>query len=159
MTALELSIATTDLSRHCAERLRNGSATADFVWQSGTRRLLLHTGSLAVRSLEGWLLVSLDAETDQTGRATLQFVFSMGKRTSGNSVQAACTINAPTAQAAQIADAWGRDLQRVIWDAVLDGVEACVARAALLQNRGQALTLAGFFTDAQSVIVSVLAGV
>ena len=158
MTALELSIATSDIARHCTERLRNGATSPDVVWQTGTRRILLRPGTLVVRSLEGWLLINLDVESDSTGRATLQFVFSMGKRDSGNGVQAACTINAPTPQAAQLADAWGRDLQRVLWDAVLDGVEACVARAAA-QTKTPPVTLAGFFTDAQSVIVTVLAGV
>jgi hypothetical protein len=156
-TAFELSIATADLRARMATRLRGGAATPKVVWQNQTRRVLVHTDSIAVRSLDGWLLVNLDLETDQTKKRTLQFVFYMGKREEGDSVHAACTINAPTPEAAQLADGWGRDLQRVLWDAVLDSVEACVARVAA-QVGTQAVTLGGFFSNAQSIVVSVLAG-
>lgn len=157
MTAYEVAIATSDLSHRCADRLRNGATTADVVWQSGTRRLLVHTGTIAVKSLDGWLLINLDVEADQTKSRTLQFVFYMGKRADSATVQAACTINAPSAEAAQLADGWGRDLQRVLWDAVLDGVEAVVTKIAA-QVGSQAVSLQGFFADPQSIYVTVLAG-
>ncbi len=157
MTAFELSIGTPDITRRCMERLRNGAQTADVVWQSGTRRLLVHTGSVVARSLDGWLLVNVDVETDQTKKQTLQFVFYVGKRDDPASVQAACTLHAPTPEAAQIADGWGRDLQRVLWDVVVDGVEACVARVAM-QAGTQSVTLQSFFSDPQSLIVTVLVG-
>src|SRR5437016_10994840 len=111
-----------------AERLRGGSQSAQVVWQSPTQRVLVHTESLVVRSLDGWLVANLDLETDQTKRRTIQFVFYLGRKNESDGVQAACTINAPSPEAAALADAWGRDLQRVLWDAVLDGVEACLAR-------------------------------
>jgi hypothetical protein len=158
MTAFEIFISTTELGKRCSERLRGGAASTDVVWQNGSRRLLIHTGSVAVRSVEGWLLVNLDVESDQTKRCTLQFVFYMGKRDEGNGVAAAATINAATASATQLADGWGNDLQRVLWDGVLDGVEACVASVAA-QSGSQALMLQGFFSDSKSMIVSVLAGV
>lgn len=158
MNAYELAIAASDLGRGCADRLKNGATTPDVVWQNGTLRLLVHTGSLVIKPLPGWLLIGLDVETDQTKRQTLQFVFYLGTRDDGDSTSASCTINAPTVAAAQIADGWGRDLQRVLWDAVLDGVEACVAKAAA-QVPSQPVTLQGFFSDAQSIIVTVLAGV
>jgi hypothetical protein len=158
MTAFELSIATADLGRRISVGLRGGAASADVVWQNQTRRVLVHTSSIASRFVEGWLLVNLDLESNQTKRCTLQFVYYLGKRNDANGAEASCTINAPTDGAAQLADAWGRDLQRVIWDSVLDGVEACVARVAA-QVGSQPVTLGGFFTDANSLIVSVLAGV
>ncbi len=156
MTAFELSIATPELGRRMLSNLRAGALTADVVWQKKGRHVLLHTASLEVRSVEGWLLVSLDLETDQTRRATLQFVFFMGRRAEGSGNEAACTINAVTPAAAALADAWGRDLERVMWDAVLDGVEASLARMSV-QLGSRPVTLGGFFTDAQSLIVSVLA--
>jgi len=155
--AFELSIATSDLGKRMAERLRGGAAAAKVVWQSDGRRVLVHTDSVAVRSLDGWLLANVDLETDQTKKRTLQFVFYLGKQSETVNVNAACTINAPTPEAAQLADAWGRDLQRVLWDAVLDGVEACVARVAA-QVGSQPVTLGGFFSNPQSLVVSVLAG-
>jgi hypothetical protein len=159
MTAFELSIASAELGRRASVGLRGGAATADVVWQNQTRRVLLHTSSVAVRFVEGWLLVNLDLETDQTKRATLQFVFYLGKRAEGSGTAAACTVNAPTPEAAALADAWGRDIQRVLWDSVLDGIEACVARVAAQMGTSQPVTLGGFFTDEKSLIVSVLAGV
>jgi hypothetical protein len=156
--AFELSIATADLGRRMAERLRGGAASAKVVWQNQSRRVLVHTDSLAVRSLDGWLLANLDLETDQTKKRTIQFVFYVGTKDESDGVQAACTINAPSPEAAQLADAWGRDLQRVLWDAVLDGVEACVARVAAQFGR-QPVTLAGFISTPQSLVVTVLAGV
>jgi hypothetical protein len=159
MTAFELSIATAEIGRRLMTTLRAGGATADVVWQNGTRRLMVHTSSVVARAVEGWLLVNLDCETDQTKRCTLQFVYYLGKRAEGNGIEAACTINAATVEASQIADGWGRDLQRVIWDTVLDGVEACVARMATQLGTTQPVTLGGFFTDGTSLIVSILAGV
>jgi hypothetical protein len=159
MTAFELSIATTEISRRLMTTLRGGGATADVVWQSGTRRLMVHTSTVVARAVEGWLLINLDVETDQTKRCTLQFVYYLGKRAEGSGIEAACTINAPTAEAAALADAWGRDLQRVIWDTVLDGIEACVARMAAQLGPTQPVTLGGFFTDGSTLIVSILAGV
>lgn len=141
-----------------AFRLRGAAPTVKVVWQNQSQRVLVHTDSLVVRSLDGWLLANLDLETDQTKRRTLQFVFYVGKKDESDGVQAACTINAASPEAAQLADAWGRDLQRVLWDGVLDAVEVCVARAAALAPT-QSVTLGGFFSNAQSLVVSVLAGV
>lgn len=157
MIAFELSIATADLRRRMVDRLQGGTLAPKVVWQSQGRRVLIHSDSLVARSLDGWLLVNLDVETDQTKRRTLQFVFYIGRKAEGDGVQAACTINAPTPEAAQLADAWGRDLQRVLWDAVLDAIETCVARAGTKAGT-QPLTLHGFVSNAQSIIVTVLAG-
>src|SRR5262245_14447954 len=129
MTAFELSFPTALLGRRMMERLRGSAPSFQVVWQDHGRRLLVHADSLGARSVDGWLLVNLDVEADQTKRCTLQFVFYLGKKGESDNLHAACAINAPTPQAAYLADAWGRDLQRVLWDAVLDGVEACMARA------------------------------
>jgi len=84
-------------------------------------------------------------------------VFYLGKRDELDNVHAACTINAATPEAAQLADAWGRDLQRVLWDAVLDAIETCVTRASSQAN-GQPVILSGFVCTPQSINVTVLAG-
>jgi|GEM_PF-4526922 len=157
MTAFEISLSTTELGKRCSERLRNGAASTDVVWQDGSRRLLVHTASVVARSVDGWLLINLDVESDQTKRCTLQFIFYMGKRDEGNGVAAAATINAATAATTQLADGWGRDLQRVLWDGVLDGIEASLASVAA-QSGLQPMMLQGFFSDSKSMIVSVLVG-
>ena len=153
--SLRLAIATSDLARRFGERLRGTTTTApNVVWQEDGHRLLIRTESVAVRSVDGWLLVNLDVQTDQTGRATLQFVFFLGRAAEGSGPQAAGVVNAPNALAAQVADRWGAELQRVLWDGVLDGVEASIARAAALKP-GKSLLLAGFHCDATSLHVDV----
>lgn len=156
MDAFELSVASADIARRCLQRL-GGGATGSILWQVEERQLLVHTGSLAARALDGWLLINLDVETDQTGRRTLQFVFYLGKRADRDSVSAACTINAPTKEAGQLADGWGRDLQRVLWDGVLDAVESCLTTVSV-SVPSQPLTLQNFFAEGQSLIVTVVAG-
>jgi hypothetical protein len=157
MDAYELSVASSDVGRRCAVRLRNGASSSDVVWQIDGRSLLVHTASLAVRALDGWLLINLDVETDQTKKQTLQFVFYLGKRSDLGTLNAACTINAPSVEAGQLADGWGRDLQRVLWDGVLDAVESCVSSVAGTAS-SQPLTLQSFFAEGQTLVVTVLAG-
>lgn len=157
MSAQRLSIPAADVAPRLRERLRGDppASSARVVWQRDGASVLVNTDSLTARFLDGWLLCNLDLETDPTGRQTLQFVYFLGRPDEGDGVQAACTINAPTAGAAQLAAAWGADLQRVLWDAVLDGIELTVYHAASLQPRVP-LTLAGFHCTAQALVVDVL---
>ena len=69
------------------------------MWQSGTRRLLIHTGTLVVKSLDGWLLINLDVEADQTKSRTLQFVFYMGKRADSATLQMPSVFSWPSERA------------------------------------------------------------
>ena len=160
MIALKLSIATSELAQRMRERLRGaGSTTAsNIVWQrQANQRVLIYTDTLNVRSVDGWLLCDLGVQTDQTGRCTLQFVFFLGRQGEGDGPRAATTINAPNRPAAQVADRWGADIQRVLWDAVLDAVEASVQHAGT-QRPGEQLMLGGFHCDGSAVHVDVLAG-
>jgi len=160
MVALELSLAARNLTLRIRERLADGAALSSqsILWQDASRgRLLIHPPTLVVRLVDGWLLCNLDAETDQTKRQQLQFVFFLGRRGDGDGPQAAATINAPSLLSAQLAAMWGAELQRVLWDAVLDAVEACVHRAEAA-HRGQPLTLGGFHVDDDMFRVSVLVG-
>lgn len=156
MQSFELSIPSQALQVRMMQRLRGGAPSASVVWSRAAHNVLVHAESLALRTLDGWLLVSLDLETDQTGRTTLQFVFHPGRKNNRNTL-ASCAINAATPEAAQLADGWGRDLQRVLWDAVLDGIEACLATVQR-QAGEQPLMLAGFFTLPDLLVVNVLAG-
>ncbi len=108
MSAQRLSIPAADVSRRLRERLRGDppATSTRVVWQRDGASVLVNTDSLTARFLDGWLLCNLDLQTDQSGRQTLQFVYFLGRRDEGDGVQAACTINAPTAGAAQIAAAW-----------------------------------------------------
>ena len=110
--------------------------TPELLWQRDGRQVLIDAASLEVRSVDGWIVCDIDVRCDQTGPAKLQFVFYLGEKDDGDGVHAAGTIAAPQLAAAQLADVWGSDLQRVLWDAVLDVVEVSVARAATGQSAG-----------------------
>lgn len=158
MAALRLSIPATDLARRLKERLRGDSpdSAASVVWQRDSDSVLVNTDTLTVRLLDAWLLCSLDLRTDQTGPQTLQFVYFLGRVSEGDGLQAACTINAATPGAAQIAAAWGSDLQRVLWDAVLDAIEMMVYHAEA-SKKGK-ITVGGFHCTADAIFVDLLAG-
>lgn len=146
MVALKLSVTAGELGLRIRERLRgNAVATATKVtWQRPDgQRLLVDLASIKIKVLDGWLLCELAAQTDQTGRATLQFVFFMGRPKEADGLQGSATINAANLAATQIAAVWGADLQRVLWDVVLDVLEACVWQVSQ-QKAGQAITIQGF---------------
>lgn len=158
MIALKLSIVAGELGRRMRDRLRGAATTARVVvWQQAGQRLLIYPDTLNTRFLDGWLVCNLDVETDQTRVQTLQFVFFLGKELESDGQQAAATINAPTVEAAQVAAAWGPELSRVLWDAVLDVIEASVHHAST-QQRGLPVTLQGFHCTSDAVHVHVLVG-
>lgn len=159
MPAFRLSIPAADLTRRLKERLRGDppNASQKIVWQRDADSVLVHADSLVARLLDGWLLCNLNLETNQTGVQTLQFVYFVGKDGEGAGLQASCTINAPTPGGAQIAAAWGADLQRVLWDAVLDAIELTVYHAETV-SKGAALTVGGFHCKPEALFVDILAG-
>jgi len=155
---LTLSVAAPDVARRIGERLVPGApASKQIVWENNGDRILIHGESLKTRLTGGWLLCDLDIEADQVGKQTVQFVYFLGNATSGDGLSAGTVVNAPTAAAAQLADRWGAAIQRVIWDAVLDAVEASLVQAAS-QSPGQKLTLAGFYATDTALTVSVMTG-
>lgn len=160
MVALELSLAARDLAQRMRRRLGDPAARAAsaVVWQDpAAGRLLIHPDTLAVRLVDGWLLCNLDVETDETRRQRLQFVFFVGRPRDPAGLQAAGTINAPSLAAARLAAAWGAELQRVLWDAVLDAIEACVHRAQA-QRDAEPVQLLGFHAGDDTFGVTVIAG-
>jgi hypothetical protein len=157
MIALQATVSATDLSPRMRSRLAGGGAGTSVVWQRRGQRVLLHLDSLAVKALDGWLLCNLDLESDATQRQHLQFVFFVGTDGEGDGLRAAGTVNAPTLAAAQLADLWGADVQRLLWDAVLDGLEAALALARQ-QQPSNPVTLEGFTCGPNELRVRLLAG-
>lgn len=157
MSALAVSIATAELNRRVRARLAGRAVgAAAVVWQQDGDRLLLLLDRVELRTVDGWLVCNVGVQSDETGPQTLQFVFYLGVRGEGDGPRAGATINAPEPQAARIADNWGSEIQRVIWDAVLDAIEAAVAHAAA-QRPGQRLALGGFHCDATRIHIDVQA--
>jgi hypothetical protein len=130
------------------DRLRPpGTTTTKVVWQHRADRVLLHTDALQAKVLDGWIVCDLPLQTDETGRQSLQFVYYVGTSTEADGLQAAGTVNAPSAEASRLADAFGAHVERVLWDAVLDCLEGMLAHVAK-NFPGQKLTLAGYHASA-----------
>jgi hypothetical protein len=141
------------------DRLRGLSPTPSntVLWQQQNNRVLIFVDSLKARLLTGWLLANLDLQSDETGRQTLQFVFYVGAAGQGDGLNAGATANASTPQASKLAEVWGVSIQRVLWDAVLDALEAFIAQAAA-QNPGQAVAIQGFQANPNALAAVLLAG-
>lgn len=159
MPAFSVSLTGDQLKRRMQDRLRglNPSAPGTVLWQEGGNRVLIYIDTLAAKLLNGWLVCTLELQSDQTGRQSIQFVFFLGVSGSGDGAQAACTINAATTQAAQLASVWGSHLQRVLWDSVLDALEVSVEQAAPKQP-GASLSLQGFHVTPNGLEAAVLVG-
>ena len=159
MAAHQLSISAADLEARMRQRLTGAAPdnSTQVVWRDDEQRVLLHLNSLKLRIIDGWLLCNLNLQTDPTGPQRLQFIYFLGAPGEGDGLQAAAQINAATLPAAQLADKWGRDLQRVLWDAVLDGIEVSI-RDVTENEPGQPVVLHGFTTSAGYLHVRVLSG-
>lgn len=158
MESLSLTIAARDVQARVRQRLLGlGTTARQVVWRSGPHAVLVHAERVQARLLEGWLVVGVDLETDQTGRCVLELVYFLGSPQDGDGAGAAVRINAPSREAAMLAEIWGDDLQRVVWDAVLDGIQLALQTAAR-QHPSQPLTLRGFLARPEGLQVNVLAG-
>src|SRR3954453_14230662 len=104
MTELVLTVAGKDVIARMRERLRPNAATPAVVWQDKSDRVLIHADSLNARFVDGWLVASLDLQSDQTGRQALQFVYFIGSAAEGPGLNAGATVNAATPQAALLAE-------------------------------------------------------
>jgi len=160
LVALKITALASDLAARMRARLRSSapSTAMKVTWQRPDgQRLVIDLASLKVRFTDGWLLCSLDLQTDQTGTQNLQFVFFLGRPQEADGQRAAGTINAPGSGATRLAAVWGADLQRVLWDVVLDFLEAALWQAGN-QQPGQKLTLQGFHCTEGNIHAEVIAG-
>ncbi|MCV7221237.1 hypothetical protein [Mycolicibacterium elephantis] len=158
MRARSLTIAATDLESRIRQRLMGvGATTRAVVWQVGDHAVLLRSDRIHTRLLEGWLVVKIELETDQTGRRQVELVYRLGTSKSGGGTGAAAKINAATPEALALAEVWGADLQRVVWDAVLDAVEAALTAVRRKEPR-QPLVLRGFHAGREGFTVEVVSG-
>jgi hypothetical protein len=159
MPAFTISVSADQLTGRMQERLHglNPAPLKTILWQQRGAAVLIYVDSLELRLLTGWLLCNLDLQTDAQGRQTLQFVFYLGTPGLGDGLHAGGSINASTTQAAHLAEVWGATVQRVLWDAVLDALEAFLAQAAA-QNPGQPLAIQGFQAAPNFLSAIIIAG-
>lgn len=158
MESRSLVIGVNDLVRRIRQRLAGLASTSRLVvWRSGAHAVVIHAERLRARMLRGWLVVTLELETDQTGSRPLDLVFFLGAPGEAEGATAAVRINAATPEATELAEIWGDDLQRVVWDAVLDAVQLAL-KSAQSGPAAVALTLRGFQATPDGIRVDVISG-
>ncbi len=87
------------------------------IWVNGGNEVLVHLDSTQVRILDGMLLVSVDLETDQTGRTPLVCVYALG--TAGDQAGLVATTDEFPRGNGGLAATWGKQLQQGIWSSIL----------------------------------------
>lgn len=158
MRSSTVTFAPAQLEARIRERLQAGQASRVVVWRRDDQSALIRTDQVRVRLLDGWLVVALVLQTDQTGRVPLELVYHLGSARSATAGRAAAVAaNAGSREATMLAEIWGADLQRVVWDAVLDALEVALARAP--RDRGESPTLRGFSVGPEGLAVDVVTGV
>ena len=101
-----------DLSKAADGRARS------VVWSDLGDEALVHIDSVVLRFVTRFAVVSVDLETEQTGRAPLIVTLALGSTQDGAGLVAA-TDALPRGNA-MLASRWGRVLQETVWSALLD---------------------------------------
>ncbi len=97
--------------------LSPGGAPAKVIWVDHGNEVLVHLDSTTIQILDRIVLVSVDLETDQTGRTPLVCSFAVsGAGELGGLV--ATTDDLPRGSGA-LASSWGRQLQTAVWSSLI----------------------------------------
>jgi hypothetical protein len=135
-----------------ASQLVNVSPTT-IIWVERGDEVVVHLDSIQVRLLAGSLLVSVDMETDQTGRATLVAAFALGGPGDPAGLTAV-TDDLPKGLGSLTAR-WGKVLQAAIWASLLGFAEDAAAQQGgapigLVVSQGSLTVIAGTPLSAQA---------
>jgi len=87
------------------------------IWVEGGDEVLVHLDSIQTRIQAGMLLVSVDLESDQTGRATMVVPLALGSATDPAGL-VAVTDHYPRGNGL-LASRWGEALQAAVWATIL----------------------------------------
>jgi hypothetical protein len=87
------------------------------VWVDGGDEILVHLDAARVRILDRTLLVSVDLESDQTGRTPLTVVLALGSATDPSGL-VATTDEFPRGHG-PLAARWGSALQAAVWSSLM----------------------------------------
>jgi len=93
------------------------AAPTSVIWVNGSNEVLVHLDSTQVRMLDGMLLVSVDLETDQTGRTPLICSFALSNAADPAALLAT-TDEYPQGDGL-LASCWGQQLQQAVWSSIL----------------------------------------
>ncbi|MFL6304149.1 MAG: hypothetical protein ACJ72H_11450 [Candidatus Sulfotelmatobacter sp.] len=112
-----------ELSLRIAGKPADGSlattpAAGAVIWIDAGSEVLAHLNSIQTRLLKGTLLVSMDLETDQTGRSALIVALHLSADPNDPAGLVATTDEYPRGDG-QLASRWGRPLQAAVWASLL----------------------------------------
>lgn len=135
-----------------ASQLVNVSPTT-IIWVERGDEVVVHLDSVQVLLLPGSLLVSVDMETDQTGRATLVAAFALGA--AGDSAGLTAVTDDLPNGLGMLTARWGKTLQAAIWASLLGfAVDAAAqqggAPIGLAVSQGSLTVIAGTPLSAQA---------
>jgi hypothetical protein len=102
------------------ERASEGERTV--LWDDFGDQALVYIDSVIVRFIKRFAIVSVDLETEQTGRASLIVTLAFGSTQDGAGL-IAVTDALPRGHPV-LAARWGKVLQETVWSALLDVVRA-----------------------------------
>ncbi|UWZ84404.1 hypothetical protein [Occallatibacter riparius] len=94
-----------------------GAPPKKVIWVDHGNEVLVHLDSASVQILDRTVLVSVDLETDQTGRTPLVCAFAVGGPGELGGLIAA-TDDLPRGLGA-LASCWGRQLQSAVWSSLM----------------------------------------
>jgi hypothetical protein len=106
------------------------AGTNSVIWVDKGDEALVHLDSIAVKLLDRNLLVSVDLETDQTGRSPLIVVLSFGANVNDPAGLVATTDEYPRGHG-QLASRWGRPLQAAVWASIVSLAQDHAAQRSL----------------------------
>lgn len=125
------------------------------VWVEKGDEVLVHLESTQVRLQSGCLLISVDLETDQTGRQPLVMAFSVSNGADGGGLIAS-TDELPRGNGL-LAARWGASLQAAVWASVLQMAQQ---HALERQKAPRGISIAGdklnFHADAPLVATTAV---
>jgi len=106
--------------------------TGPVVWVDRGDEVLVHLESTQTRMLDGCLIVSVDLETDQTGRQPLVTVFSVSDSADASGL-IATTDDLPRGNGL-LAARWGHVLQSAMWASILNMARQHASERQLAPN-------------------------
>jgi hypothetical protein len=135
-----------------ASQLLNVSPTT-IIWVERGDEVVLHLDSVQARLLPGSLLVAVDLETDQTGRATLVVAFALGS--AGDPAGLTAVTDDLPKGLGTLCARWGKTLQAAIWASLLGFAQDAAAQQGgapigLAVSQGGLTVIAGTPLSAQA---------
>lgn len=118
-----------------------GRRGTNVIWQDRGSSVVVYPTTLRIRLDGGWMMTSVDLETDQTGRETVEMAFFLGRTKQGDGLVATSTLEGEDPSG--LRTRWGGMVQTALWEGVLDQLEAQV-QSIRQQGGKNASYLAGF---------------